>query len=323
MSFALLVMCVAGIAYGAASLVASLGTRAAWRFGRVRLSDDSDALLALRLLPALASAGFLAALVLPAFLLHEPADAHERPGLALLLGGLAGWSPLAAGIWRGFRAARASRAFLRKAVTAGDPVVIAGARAPARAVDDARIGIAVAGFFTPRLLVARVLLERLPSDELAAAVVHENEHVTRRDNLRRWLIRSAPDWLALCAAATEIESAFSEAAEVEADRAALRRGPRAASALASALVRVARMAPPHPAACASALHSGSGRALRRRVLTLTREGLASPPDTGRGARVCAPLVALTVAAACLAGALRPPVLAAVHRLIEAVVAAFA
>lgn len=321
MRFALLLSSLGALGYGAASLLASWAALWAWRRAplRARLARDSHALFALRLFPTGAALAFVAGLLLPAFLRFEPAATQEKVGPLFAALALFGSLPLAAGLWRGLRAARASRAFVRGLDLASNRVALAGAGAPAFAVAAPRVGIAVAGFFRARLLLDRELLETLSPDELAAVVAHENLHVARRDNLRRWLLRAAPDWLAFCGPAREIERAFADAAEAEADTAAVRDGRPAALALASALVRVARSMPRWPdAALASGLHSASGGALRRRVLALTSG--APPAPMGRRPRAAA-TAALLLASLGLAFAQQTSVLLPVHGLVESVVQA--
>jgi Zn-dependent protease with chaperone function len=70
---------------------------------------------------------------------------------------------------------------------------LAGTRAARRIADRWRLGILPGpgpvlcnvGFFRPRILVSRGVLELLDPRELAAALAHELAHVVRRDNLKR------------------------------------------------------------------------------------------------------------------------------------------
>lgn len=310
---------VAAFAFGAAGFAASLAVAACWRSTRVRarLGESADGLLALRVLPGLAGLGFAFLLALPAFLAYEPADTGEIPGVSLLLLTLLLAAPGWFGLRRALDAAAASAGLQRRLLRDALPSDVSGSLAPAHEILEDSPAVAVSGLLGPRLLISRRVRQALTPDELQAVVAHENAHVARRDNLRQWLLRSAPDWLGRRGPARELESAWAEAAEREADLRAARREPERALALASALVAVARLslAAPPPAIGVSALHSGSAEALRRRVLRLTEGGDGPQPLS----RLAGWAGLLALAGAVLAPLAQPVWFARLHAAIEAVV----
>src|ERR1019366_10566357 len=103
--------------------------------------------------------------------------------------------------------------------------------------------MALVGVLRPRLFVARRLLDALTAEELAASVAHEAGHRRAWDNLKRLAMRAAPDLLAITGIARGIERRWASASDHAADRRAAGDGPTRC-ALASALVKVARLTPP-------------------------------------------------------------------------------
>ena len=87
----------------------------------------------------------------------------------------------------------------------------------------------------------RILRELTPA-ELDLAVAHERAHQRAGDNLSRALIHCAPDFLGLIPRASRLERLWEAEAECLADAAAVNGNPVRATRLASALVKVARLA---------------------------------------------------------------------------------
>jgi len=200
--------------------------------------------LGLRLGPAILSLAFVAFVFLPSYWRYEPrSDAGEGFDLTLtvLAAGAAAVIALA-----GLRAAdalwsarRRTRAWWR----ASRPLEIGLATIPAFAVDVQAPIMALVGVLRPRLLITRGVLVALTADELRAAVAHELGHWRALDNLKRLAMRTAPDLLFVTSTAAAIEARWASEAEHAADRQA---GADEASrcALASALVKIARLTPP-------------------------------------------------------------------------------
>jgi len=133
----------------------------------------------------------------------------------------------------------------------------------------------------PRLVVARRVLAECPPEELAAILAHERRHFMQRDNLRRALLACLPDLLALAPMGDRLVTNWHDAIEEAADDAAAENGPAGRVDLASALVRVARLAPTgqRPVVLpVSALYRGEN--IERRVRRLLDD--PEPPSAPRG-----------------------------------------
>jgi Zn-dependent protease with chaperone function len=146
---------------------------------------------------------------------------------------------------------------------------------PALALDLPFPLVAVLGIARPRLFISRAVLGACSSTEIRAIVEHERAHVLRRDNAVRLLMDAAPDLLGLTRLPQALAAAWHQAVEHRADDAATRRLD-----LASALVKVARMATSSPAMAlpASALYRGEGDDLiGARVRRLVAPGADARP----------------------------------------------
>jgi len=139
-----------------------------------------------------------------------------------------------------------------------DALVVAAQRTGVGEVvclDSAAAAAFCAGLLRPRVFVTSGMVASLADDELAAVLVHEAEHAHRRDPLRRLAGRAAADvlfWLPLVGWWSRRRL---EAAELAADRAAIRRVGR--TPLARALGATA--APVAPAAGAGFNGAGPAR----------------------------------------------------------------
>jgi Zn-dependent protease with chaperone function len=294
--------------------VAAARPRRGFSLSPAEAGGQARSLFALRLLPAAAGLVFAAGFYAPAYLLLEPRDAGETvsPGLALLVVAAAGL--VVTGLRRGLRSWVDGRRLAAGWMRGARPLDLAGLALPAYRIAHRFPVVAVVGMWRPRLFVAESVLAGLTSEELEAVVAHEEGHLLARDNLRGFLLRCCPDLLALLPIGNRLFRAWTEAAEAAADEHAARAGSSRALALAGALVKVARMAPPGQRASlpASAFHDGAGIARRvKRLLdrTESREGATPPPRLPPAAWALAAVLALT--------ATSPLVLRSVHALTEA------
>jgi Zn-dependent protease with chaperone function len=189
-----------------------------------------------------------------------------------------------------------------------------------RALDEGRWGIrafaidadfpvvAVAGVIRPKLYVDRRVLDACLPGELDAIAAHERAHVRHRDNWRRLLIGA-------CAGPTSLEAAaWREAAERAADTRAAD-SPRQALNLASALLKMARLAPSRTfeRTALSTIHDGGS--LETRVAYLLRTVAPAPPVHHTPIAV----VMLLVPSALVLGLNWSTLLRSVHVLTEAAV----
>jgi beta-lactamase regulating signal transducer with metallopeptidase domain len=130
-----------------------------------------------------------------------------------------------------------------KWMRAARPLALAGTSMPAFAIDTNAPLMALVGVLRPRLLITRPVLEVLTEEERNACVSHELGHWRALDNLKRLAMRAAPDLLFATSTARELERRWAAASEQVADRSA-GDSDRVRCALASALVKVARLTPP-------------------------------------------------------------------------------
>ena len=263
-------------------------------------------LIPMRLFPAGASMLFAGGMFLPSHLLFEPRDANETLGLLWYGLSLAGAfllvrSALRAGeVWRRGRQLRVEHR--------SDPE-LAGARQV-----EGFSGVSLAGVISPRILIGPDVVRELTPAELDVAIAHELAHRDAFDNLVRWAMLCAPDFFGHSARAQRLEDDWHEAAESLADASAVRGDPLRAVHLASALVKVARLAAQAPGARAIPAWStlNDPPLLERRVQCLLSGVL--PPLAPRVPRLP---VALTLVAG-LIGAV-PAAAESIHRMTEQLV----
>jgi beta-lactamase regulating signal transducer with metallopeptidase domain len=205
-----------------------------------RQREKSRLLLSIRLFPAVASIAFAGALFLPSHWVFEPRDANETLGVAWYVAALTGILMLAHSAARAlevFRSGRRLRAGERRSTLDVADV---------REVDGLR-GLSLAGVVRPRILIGPSVAQELSPAELEVAVAHELAHRQAFDNLARWAMLCAPDFFGISGAARRLERDWHAAAESLADARAVRGDSIRAVHLASALVKVTRLAAEGPA----------------------------------------------------------------------------
>jgi Zn-dependent protease with chaperone function len=295
-------------AYGLFNLLLSAAVALAWRAGLRRQLTDANAVLAVRLFPAMGSAALVLTVVLPAFLIYEPRHAHDEPGPLLVVSALFSLLVLGDGIRRGLRAWRATRALLR-----GSEQVLtrpAGGANDVTVINVKEPLVGVVGSWRQRIVAARSVAAVCDHEEFRQVLAHEAAHMDARDNLKLLMLLTMPDALAWLTTGRSLTAQWRAATELEADERASGTDPRQRIALASALIKVARLS----------LASGRPRASRMSTQLSgleqrVRRLLAPSPAMRRGfpgrrLLTCALLVPL----------LAVPLYASVHRLIEVLVA---
>jgi len=268
--------------------------------------------LTLRSLPALASLAFVAAVFLPSYLQFEPRETIEGIDVTLTLCASVG---LGIVLLAGVRGVRAARRAARQALVwmrSSHPLDAVASPVPAYTIGSAPIPLmALVGLVSPRVFVSQRLVDTLTREELDVTLAHEASHAHARDNLKRLLIRMLPDALGGTAAAAAIERRWASAAEHAADRAATNGNPAARCALASALVKVARLMPPTSVRLEPISTLVCDGDLASRV-----ESLLAEPATAASSRAALWSTAATLAALVVAYA---PLLRAVHEITEVLV----
>jgi hypothetical protein len=294
-------------AFGLVTLLFSSLIALAWRAGLDRKLATSADLLALRLLPA--AGGLLIALtvVLPAFLSFEPHRERETGGPLFLALAALSLAVLAHGISRGLRACLAARRLLRNYATAGRCVIENGQAI--HVLDIPEPITAVVGGWHPRIVAAECVVSACSQSEFRQVIAHEAAHVTARDNLKLLLLVATPDPIAWLPVGAALIRRWRAVAEVEADQRATGNDARSRVALASALIKVARLFKPvqdaQPRLSMSAAADDVAGRVRR---------LLAPPDA-----LPATIVKRLAPLALLTPVLAMPLYALIHELLEVLI----
>lgn len=270
-----------------------------------------------RVLPSAAALLFAALVVAPGYVWLEPRDARERVGPMLAVAALAAVALLIRGPMLAVRAWRSTRRIETSWLRAADRIEMPGVPLPVWRARQGAAGFWLSGLWRPRLIVAGTVLDALTPVELAAAFGHELAHASSRDNLVRLCLAGCPGALSVTRLGRRLEREWASAAEAAADRRAVEGDPAAAVELASALVKVARLAPPEAGVMASALGDGD---VGRRVRQLLARDLSPPAPLAAEAGAWAGLLAPLAAIAALG--LDPAVVGALHDLAEHLVRRF-
>jgi hypothetical protein len=239
-TFSVTLSLVLAAVYGLVSLSLSVLVAVAWRLRVERTQLSANELLALRLLPAGGAALLTLTVVLPAFLIFEPAHEVEERGPLLVALALFALLTVGVGLRRAWSACMAARALLRDCGPADDDrSVIAGQ--PVGILDVPEPIVAVVGGWRPRIVSSEAVLSACTNEEFCQVIAHEAAHVSARDNLKLLLLIFGPDPLAWLPGGTSLAARWRAAAEREADERATGSDRHRRLALASALIKVARL----------------------------------------------------------------------------------
>jgi len=193
-----------------------------------------------------------------------------------------------------------------------------GETSPVWILDAPATGLAQAGILRSDLFLSRSLLNALPPQQLAAALLHEHAHQTSHDNLKRLILLLAPGILPFCYGFTAIERAWSRFTEWAADDRAAAGDSHQSLSLAEALVRAARLGPGRkpPVLVTSLLENGCD--LAARVDRLLHPS-PRPESSRRGAALTVAGATLLVAAGLTAVIVQPVSLYSIHHILERLV----
>jgi Zn-dependent protease with chaperone function len=328
--FALLGICLALIGLLTINAFASLLAALLWRALQPRAQmwaarARAQTLFALRVFPGIIAIVSVAALLLPAYIAHESRqNADEFSFKLAALAAISAFGLLLAA-WRGVAAWVATRKLVNNWLRNAEPIKLNQTPVPAYRLRHPFPVVAVVGAFRPRLFVAGQLFDQLSQAELAAAIAHECGHLAARDNFKRALLRACCDVLTIVPCGRALDRAWAVNSEAAADEYAARNDGEVALNLASALVKIARLAPAGMklAIPAGALLIGEGASgIAQRVNRLTQLALTGhqPEKTASSApRICFWLLCGALLAAALLVVTNPHSLAAVHTLIEVAV----
>ena len=225
--------------FGLAALALAGLVALAWIAGLSRARLTSADLLVLRLFPVVGALLVAVTIVLPAFLCWEPHRDREAAGPLLLVLAAFALLTLGHGIWRGWRAWAEARSLLRQCGCAHRWVVENGQSV--QVVEVADPIVAVIGGWRPQVIAAECIIAACSRDEFRQVVAHEAAHVFARDNLKLLLLLACPDVLGWTALGGVLSERWRTEAEFAADQRATGEDPHKRIALASALIKVARL----------------------------------------------------------------------------------
>lgn len=245
-------LCLSLASFFLVNLVAGLLVSALAKFAgrvarRMRSRDGARFLFALRLAPVALGVFVVGCLCVPSYLWMEPEAINEPVGgLCLLAAGLAVLVWLLSTL-RAARAVMRSRRYLLQCREGERVIGIPGERFAACVIRRREPLFATAGILRPRLMISECAIAAFPGEELASALRHERAHGESHDNLKHLLMLLVPDSLPFVPAMRPLERAWAALAEWSADDRASAGSERRSVALASALIRAARLtASPHP-----------------------------------------------------------------------------
>lgn len=272
-----------------AALVALAWSRQWWAREHLTAAERADTLLWLRLAPAVAAvaAGTFAGLGLWRF---ESRETDEV--LGWVIRGLASSGALFVALFvsRLIHLHSTTRRLLHGWLDGASRIALPGVRVAAYQINVDFPVVAVIGILRPVLVVDRSVLDACDSEELSAILAHEQGHLQRWDNLRRALFTAAPDLLAWTPIGPGLGEAWRAATEEAADDVAAEGSETARLNLATALVRVARLAPTTPHGEARPAFTGTqlpasalyrGESVEHRVRRLCQSPSANPRPSSR------------------------------------------
>lgn len=271
-------------------------------------------LLTLRLLPSGLAALVVAGICAPSYLWLEPDAGTEQVGAGCLVAALLGVAVLGESMGRAIRTYRRSNRYIRQFERRGRKTRLGGERLPVCVVAGESPLVALTGIFRQRLLISRLVTHALSPEQLAVVLRHERAHRISRDNLKRLLMLLSPGLVPFVKGFGALEGAWAVTAEWAADDHSTAGNRRRALALASALVRVARLKTPPPCPLLAVSLLANGAELSARVDRLLH------PAPRRPAPKADPFLktagSLTLAAGMAGVALHPAMLHSVHEVLE-------
>jgi hypothetical protein len=233
------------IAYTALSLAVSFTFRCSpGLFADMSPARRANWVFVIRILPLALALGFTLVFAVPSFLLLEPHAVREPLGIGIVLLGLCGVAVVLHGLWSATSAlvhvAKTVAIWSQEAelmqdnpcgLLPGIPVLRTSALAPP---------LSTVGILRPRIWLSTAADIELAGGELSAALRHEVEHVRRRDNLKKLMLRTVQ-----FPGMARLEREWREASEMAADEAVVS-SPSEALDLATAVIKLSSLLPRRP-----------------------------------------------------------------------------
>jgi len=272
-------------------------------------------ILFVRALPMMLAGAVVLGVAVPSYIWLEPHTSGESVGPACFVAALLGLATWCISIARVVCLTVRSRQYMRQCERIGGEISITAAALPTRLLDLDTPLIALAGVFRPKVLVSRSVIDALSAEQLDAALRHEHAHRVSRDNLKRLLLRLAPDIFPFVLNLSNMERAWARFSEWAADDEATGGDVRLSLSLAEALLRVARLGNAVPASVLlTPLLAGD---LASRVNRLLQKNAVMPAPVGRSGALSG---VITVAAVFAFTVMQwPIVLRVTHEILERLV----
>jgi Zn-dependent protease with chaperone function len=241
------------------NLLVSLAASLAWRVLSPLVENWSarrraQVIFGLRIQPIAGTFIFITAFLLPSYFLFEPHSSDEVVSAKLALLALISAVGIGTALRRVLKTMRVTRRLTADWLSGAETFTLPNVSLPVYIINHPFPVFAIIGTLRPRIFIARQVLETLDESEIAASITHEFGHLAARDNFKRLLLRICRDLL-IISYGEKLDRAWAENVEAAADEYAARAGGKqTALNLASALVKIARLAPAdsNPALPASA-----------------------------------------------------------------------
>ena len=208
----------------------------------VSANTRAHIIFGLRVGPIAAALVFVFAFVVPAYLLHEPENSGEVVSGKLALMALVSSVAFVLATLRVLRTWHVTRHVASSWQEGAVRIEMDDVNVPVFRIVHPFPVMAVIGIIRPRLFIATQVLESLDPNELKAALAHEKAHLSSHDNLKRTILQICRD-LVIVPFGKNLDRAWAENVEAAADECAVDGRPHTALDLASALVKLARIAP--------------------------------------------------------------------------------
>ena len=180
------------------NLLVALLSSALWRLTSqytqaLAVNTQAQIIFGLRILPVTAALVFVAAFLIPSYLLNEPVSSVEVVSSKLALIALVSSLGVCIALYRVIETWLVTRRLASNWLGDAMRISVADIRVPVYRIKHQFPVIAVIGIFRPRIFVAEQVLGSLNEDEFRAAIAHEYGHLRAKDNFKRTLLRICRD----------------------------------------------------------------------------------------------------------------------------------
>jgi Zn-dependent protease with chaperone function len=263
----------------------------------VSVRTRSTVAFAIGVSPTIGALFFVVGIFLPAQWRFEPAQSTETISWTILTLMVLTLMLLVGTATRAIRTVRVSNRLVTQWTAGARRLTISGSPIPVFAIDERFPVAAVAGPFRPRILIADRLVGELTTAEFDAVLAHELAHYRSGDNLKRFVLECGFGVWSHVGRRPAWTQRWRDASEYDADAAAAQGDPVVAVALASALLKVARLvegSTVRRAVWSGLLHGGSIADRVRRLVGFEVDTRRPPSVAVRGVSIVVVLAGITL-----------------------------